>query len=86
MQEAEGINFSVGVPSENQGGIKKMKPRGGLRHNNPTLNDIFIFIERLSLTNADKDRLRSAARTVPHGALASFRKNHMRYIGKGGKP
>lgn len=76
----------MGVPSDRDGGPKKIKPFGGLRHNNPSLRDILAFVDGLSLTDTEKDRLRAAARKVPHGALASFRKNYMRYIRKESRP
>jgi len=85
MHEAEGINFSVNVPKEKEGGQKRIKPAGGFRHNNPSLEDVIRFIEGLPLTKSDKEYLSSAARKVPHGALFNFRKNYIHYLKKEGR-
>jgi hypothetical protein len=82
MQEAEGMNFSVGVPNEGPSGPQKIKPTRGIRHNNPTLNDVLSFINGLPLNKTDKERLVSVARKTPNGALLNLKKNYMRHVGK----
>lgn len=80
MQEAEGVNFKVGVAGEE--GRRRAPPgkQPGFRHNNPNLEDIFRFIERLPVSEDDKRNLANVAKKVPHGALASFRENYAKYI------
>jgi len=82
MQEAEGMNFSVGVPNDGPNGPQKIKPPRGLRQNNPTLKDVLSFIDGLPLNKVDKDRLALVARKTPNGALLNLRKNYMRHLGK----
>jgi hypothetical protein len=61
------MNFSVGVPNEGPGGPQKIKPAGGIRHNNPTLKDVLSFIDGLPLNKSDKDRLVSVLTKRPTG-------------------
>lgn len=83
MAEAEGMNFKVGVPSETQGLKKKMGKSGGIRYNNPTLEDVLIFIRRLPLIESDRITLEKIAKRIPHGALANFRENYSNYLSRG---
>lgn len=85
MHEAEGVNFGVGVPSEDKVRPKNIRSHKGLRYSNPSLGDIIDFIEGLSLNKTDKDFLSSVARRVPHGALFNFRKNYMQHLQNKGR-
>lgn len=85
MHEAEGLNFKVGVPAENDDRPKKVMPRAGFRYNNPNLNDIYSFIGGLPITEKDKEYLVGVAKSKPHGALFNFRKNYMHYLTKEGR-
>jgi len=86
MHETEGINFKVGVPGEGEKPQRKIPKQGGLRHNNPNLEDIIAFIGGLPLPESDRDSLLKSARSVPHGALSNFRKNYMKYLNKERRP
>lgn len=82
MNDAEGINFKVAVPTEREGS-KLVPGRGrGYRHNNPNLEDIMRFIQGLPVPASDKESLARTARKVPHGALANFRENYANYLKK----
>lgn len=83
MPDAEGINCKVGLASN--GDRPKVSPHKSrsFRYNNPNLEDIFRFINGLSVTDADKKILEETARRVPHGALAKFRENYLTYISRG---
>lgn len=84
MQEAEGVKMGVSASPRDSGG-KRIGPRGSLRYNNPTLDDILKFIDGLPVTPADKESLVKSARATPHGALSNFRKNYMRHLSKEGR-
>lgn len=86
MNDAEGINFKVSVPTEREGSRTLPGKSRGYRHNNPNLEDILQFIHGLSVPSGDKDCLLKAARRVPHGALASFRENYVNYLKKEARP
>lgn len=82
MNDAEGINFKVGVPTDRDGSKAKIAKSTSLRHNNPNLEDIIRFIDGLPITSGDKKSLKKAAEKVPHGALANFRSNYSNYLRK----
>lgn len=85
MNDTEGINFKVAVPSEREG-TKFVPGLGkGYRHNNPNLEDIIKFVQRLPLSAGDKETLATAARKIPHGALAKFRENYANYLNREGR-
>lgn len=84
MNDAEGMNFKVSVPTDRESsGPAKSR---GYRHSNPNLEDIMKFIGGLSVPPRDKEALLKVARRVPHGALASFRNNYANYLSKEGRP
>lgn len=82
MNDAEGINFKVAVPTEREGTRIAPGKSRGYRHNNPNLEDIMRFIQGLPVPSSDKESLSKAARKVPHGALANFRENYANYLKK----
>lgn len=82
MNEAEGINFSVGPIGGDQKGPSRIsvRPSFGLRYNNPTLKDMLSFVENLKISDADKDILRGVLRRTPHGSFINLRHNYMNYL------
>lgn len=86
MNDAEGINFKVAVPTDREGARVAPGKGRGYRHNNPNLEDIVRFVQGLPVSAGDKECLLKAARRIPHGALASFRDNYMNYIRKEARP
>jgi len=85
MNDAEGINFKVSVPTDRDGSKGKAPRSTSLRHNSPNLEDVIRFIDGLPITSGDKKSLKKAAEKVPHGALANFRSNYSNYLGKGAR-
>lgn len=84
MNDAEGINFKVAVPTDREGSRPAVGSSRGLRHNNPNLEDIMRFIKGLPLPAGDKESLAKIAQKVPHGALFNFRSNYVKYLKKEG--
>jgi hypothetical protein len=82
MNDAEGINFKVSIPTDRGGSNAKIARSMSLRHNNPNLEDIIRFIDGLPITSGDKKILKKSAEKVPHGALANFRSNYSNYLNK----
>jgi predicted glycosyltransferase len=82
MNDAEGINFKVAVPTDREGSRLAVGATRGFRHNNPNLEDIMKFIQGLPVPLGDKESLSKIARKVPHGALANFRSNYVKYLKK----
>lgn len=82
MNDAESINFKVGVPKDSENDNRRIKPRRGYLYNNPSLDDVLGFVEGLQIAKSDKDRLSKIARRMPHGALAKFRENYMHMLNK----
>lgn len=83
MNDAESINFKVGVPKEADKESRRIAPRKGYTYNNPSLDDVLRFVEGLQIAKSDKDRLSKIARRMPHGALSKFRENYMHMLSKG---
>lgn len=84
MNDAEGINFKVSVPTNREGSRPAVGSSRSFRHNNPNLEDIMRFITGLPLPIGDKESLAKIAKRVPHGALANFRNNYVKYLKKEG--
>jgi hypothetical protein len=82
MHEAEGVNFRVGVPSDD--GQRRRGPNStrGYRHDNPTLEEVVNFVRGLPLPQSDIETLIAHAKKVPHGALFKFKQNYLNYLGK----
>ena len=80
MNDAEGLNFKVELPKDLDKRTTRIEKPRSYKANNPDLNDIFNFIQKLPVSDQDKDRLLGFAKKVPHGALANFRKNYMNYL------
>ena len=80
MPDAEGVNFSVGPMRRPDGGKDNRKIPHNTRYDNPTLNDILLFINNLSVGPKSKEHLEKIAQSVPNGSLAHFRKNYQKYL------
>ena len=80
MPDAEGVNFSVGPMRRPDGGKDNRKIPRNTRYDNPTLNDILLFINNLGIGSKAKDHLAKTARSVPNGSLAHFRNNYQKYL------
>ena len=82
MNEAEGINFSVGSIGGERKGPRRIssRPSYGLRYDNPCLADMLTFVENLKISEDDKNILRSVLKKKPHGSLSNFRYNYMNYL------
>lgn len=83
MNDAESINFKVGVPNESEKDNRRIAPRKGYVYNNPSLDDVLRFVDGLHIAKSDKDRLSNIVRKMPHGALSRFRENYMHLLNKG---
>lgn len=81
MKEAEGIDFKVGIPKNQEGkNSRRMNSSRGPKYDNPTLADIILFIGTLAVSEESKKTLVSIARKAPNGSLANFRANYTRYL------
>lgn len=74
MAEAESLNFKCGVIGDSS------KKNGTFF--SPNLDDIFLFINKLNLSENDKQTLAKKAKKIPHGSLINFTKNYMCYLKK----
>jgi hypothetical protein len=83
MNDAESINFKVGVPKDSDKESRRIPARKGYLYNNPSLEDVLRFIEGLQVAKSDRERLAKIASRMPHGALARFRENYMHLLNKG---
>ena len=54
MNDAESINFKVGVPKDQENESRKIPPRKGYLYNNPSLDDVVRFVDGLQISKGDK--------------------------------
>lgn len=80
MPEAEGMNFKVGTLQKEQDNKRKIKKSRGPKHENPSLEDIFQFINNLTISEQEKQKLISVIKKMPYGALKTFRDNYNNYL------
>jgi len=80
MHEAQDINFKVDIPKQQDNISRKIGKSNSFKFNNPNLEDILSFIDRLQITDNDKKVLIECSKKIPHGALANFRKNYINYL------
>lgn len=82
MNEAEGINFKVGLLKQPFTGkdSRKIPVSFGAKYDNPSFSDIEIFISRLNLDENTKTSLKKIAISLPYGALKNFRTNYRNYL------
>lgn len=90
MTDAENVNFSLEIPSEQSGSSKRKisNQSGFYRYDNPNLEDIIQFIKNKELPIDVEKSLIDLANKTPHGSLANFRNNykiHLNRINKNGK-
>jgi hypothetical protein len=78
--DAEGINFSVGHMKRPDTGKDKRRIVRNPRYDNPTLDDILLFIKNLNVGSNDKAHLSKTARSIPNGSLSYFRSNYQKYL------
>lgn len=80
MHEAEGVNFKVGLMSNEPTEKDIRKARRGLR--GPNLDEVISLIKNLAITEDDKQFLIKRAKSTPHGALKNFCQNYKNYLKK----
>jgi hypothetical protein len=75
MAEAENINFSLNIPSEdNKTTNRNIK--------NTKLSDVINFIKDKKLPMEIENKLIKLANKTPYGSLNNFKKNYKKYITK----
>lgn len=81
MNEAEGVNFKVGPMGDQSGGGKSKRistgSSGSIRQDNPTLEDMLLFVKKLNISDEEKDILEKKLKKIPHGSLGNFKMNYM---------
>jgi len=82
MNDAEGINFKVGLLKSPLAGkdSRKIPVSFGPKHDNPSISDINNFISGLNLDADTKEKLKRLAMSLPHGSLGNFRANYRNYL------
>jgi len=82
MHEAEGLNFSLGFikPHDTGKDIRKLANSRSVYEKNLTINDIFVFIENLSIGKDSKKTLKKIAAKIPNGSLSNFKFNYRNYL------
>ena len=75
MTEAESINFSLNIPSEENKNVNR-------NVKNTKLADVINFIKEKKLPTETENKLIKFANKTPHGSLNNFKKNYKKYITK----
>jgi hypothetical protein len=80
MPETEGMNFKVGPLNNNLDRSRKISNSRGAKYDNPSVEDIFKFINNLNIAEFEKEKLVEIIKKMPYGALRTFRNNYNNYL------